>query len=254
MSYNVCRLWCRSPGGDVWRRGRAANVVAVFSLPEMGGGFCRKKGNKRKHLLGVCLSFVFARPPAQRLPLPPPPFGPANPFRDHITCSFGGAPVEYMKKDKTRKRFITPPSTNHPHSPAHSSRKPPPKLYHLFFSPVAGHDNKKKKKQELLEEYDSDKSGTLSFSEFVELWSDELLDAEDDELMFQRAFQFFDKDGNGDISLDEFREVLTELGDPLKESELDLFFRLVDKNGGEPHDLELNSRHTPHVLQSQTAA
>jgi hypothetical protein len=36
--------------------------------------------------------------------------------------------------------------------------------------------------------------------------------AEDDELMFQRAFQFFDKDGNGDISLDEFREVLTELG------------------------------------------
>jgi Ca2+-binding EF-hand superfamily protein len=35
----------------------------------------------------------------------------------------------------------------------------------------------------------------LSFSEFIELWSDELLDAEDDELMFQRAFQFFDKDG-----------------------------------------------------------
>jgi hypothetical protein len=29
-----------------------------------------------------------------------------------------------------------------------------------------------------LEEYDSDKSGTLSFGEFIELWSDELLDAE----------------------------------------------------------------------------
>jgi len=85
--------------------------------------------------------------------------------------------------------------------------------------------------QELLDEYDADKSGTLSFSEFVTLWSDELMDAQDDEIMFQRAFQFFDKDGNGDISLNEFREVLTELGDPLKESELDLFFRLVDKNG-----------------------
>lgn len=85
--------------------------------------------------------------------------------------------------------------------------------------------------QELLDEYDADKSGTLSFEEFVTLWMDELMDAQDDEIMFQRAFQFFDKDGNGDISLNEFREVLTELGDPLKESELDLFFRLVDKNG-----------------------
>eukprot|EP00227_Mantoniella_beaufortii_P008353 CAMPEP_0197591140 /NCGR_PEP_ID=MMETSP1326-20131121/12894_1 /TAXON_ID=1155430 /ORGANISM="Genus nov. species nov., Strain RCC2288" /LENGTH=209 /DNA_ID=CAMNT_0043156511 /DNA_START=219 /DNA_END=844 /DNA_ORIENTATION=- len=84
---------------------------------------------------------------------------------------------------------------------------------------------------ELLALYDADQSGTLSFAEFVQLWSDELLDAEDDELMFQRAFQFFDKDGNGDISLDEFREVLTELGDPLEKAELDLFFRLVDKNG-----------------------
>lgn len=85
--------------------------------------------------------------------------------------------------------------------------------------------------QELLDEYDADKSGSLSFEEFITLWMGEIMDAQDDEIMFQRAFQFFDKDGNGDISLNEFREVLTELGDPLKESELDLFFRLVDKNG-----------------------
>jgi len=84
---------------------------------------------------------------------------------------------------------------------------------------------------ELLAEYDSDNSGSLSFEEFCHLWMETAVEAEDDEVMFQRAFQFFDKDGNGDISLAEFREVLTELGDPLKDEELQLFFRLVDKNG-----------------------
>ena len=60
---------------------------------------------------------------------------------------------------------------------------------------------------------------------------DRELDAvEGDATLFKRAFEFFDKDGNGDISLSEFSGVLTDLGEPLTKEECDLFFKLVDKN------------------------
>ena len=85
--------------------------------------------------------------------------------------------------------------------------------------------------EDLLRQYDADQSGTLCFSEFVDLWINELDDVESDETLFKRAFEFFDKDGNGDISLSEFSDVLTNLGDPLTKEECDLFFKLVDKNG-----------------------
>jgi calmodulin len=85
--------------------------------------------------------------------------------------------------------------------------------------------------EDLLRQYDADQSGTLCFSEFVHLWINELDDVESDETLFKRAFEFFDKDGNGDISLSEFSDVLTDLGDPLTKEECDLFFKLVDKNG-----------------------
>lgn len=85
--------------------------------------------------------------------------------------------------------------------------------------------------EDLLRQYDADQSGTLCFSEFVDLWINELDDVESDETLFKRAFEFFDKDGNGDISLSEFSDVLTDLGDPLTKEECDLFFKLVDKNG-----------------------
>jgi Ca2+-binding EF-hand superfamily protein len=84
---------------------------------------------------------------------------------------------------------------------------------------------------DLLKQYDYDNSGTLSFAEFVALWSEELQDVESDDKMFKRAFEFFDKDGNGNITLSEFKEVLTDLGDPLKDEECKLFFKLVDKDG-----------------------
>jgi len=87
------------------------------------------------------------------------------------------------------------------------------------------------KVKQLMQRYDHDKSGDLNFSEFVDLFAHELLEAESDESMFKRAFQFFDADGSGDIALSEFRKVLTELGDPLSKQELEKFFELVDADG-----------------------
>ena len=84
--------------------------------------------------------------------------------------------------------------------------------------------------QELLEEYDADDSGALSFAEFARLYVEELESVEEADKLFKNAFQFFDKDGNGEISLVEFREVLTQLGDPMGDDEVSLFFKLVDRN------------------------
>ena len=84
--------------------------------------------------------------------------------------------------------------------------------------------------EDLLRQYDADQSGTMCFSEFVRLWINELDAVEGDATLFKRAFEFFDKDGNGDISLSEFSDVLTDLGEPLTKEECDLFFKLVDKN------------------------
>ena len=84
--------------------------------------------------------------------------------------------------------------------------------------------------QELLEEYDADNSGALSFAEFARLYFEELESVEEADKLFKNSFQFFDKDGNGEISLVEFREVLTQLGDPMDDDEVSLFFKLVDRN------------------------
>jgi calmodulin len=104
--------------------------------------------------------------------------------------------------------------------------------------------------QELLEEYDADNSGALSFAEFARLYVEELESVEEAD---KSAFQFFDKDGNGEISLVEFRQVLTQLGDPMPEEEVNTFFKLVDRNndGKLQYDeflemvLEGNSQETP---------
>ena len=53
---------------------------------------------------------------------------------------------------------------------------------------------------------------------------------EEADKLFKNAFQFFDKDGNGEGRLVEFREVLTRLGDPMGDDEVSLFFKLVDRN------------------------
>lgn len=84
--------------------------------------------------------------------------------------------------------------------------------------------------QDLLEEYDADDSGALSFAEFARLYVEELESVEEADRLFKNAFQFFDKDGNGEISLVEFRTVLTQLGDPMDDEEVSLFFKLVDRN------------------------
>lgn len=86
--------------------------------------------------------------------------------------------------------------------------------------------------EELVRIADADQSGELSFTEFVDLWYSTLQESEMEMQLIEKAFSFLDKDGNGELSLVEFREAMVELGNqPLTDKECEEFFRLVDGNG-----------------------
>ena len=55
-------------------------------------------------------------------------------------------------------------------------------------------------------------------------------DLNDEEEILRRAFQFFDKDGNGEISVTELRTTMHELGDLLTEEEIASFMAIMDVN------------------------
>jgi len=71
---------------------------------------------------------------------------------------------------------------------------------------------------------------SLVFEEFVTVWSESLKTQKTQEDILQRAFQYFDRDGNGKLDKSEFMEVLTKLGDPLSEEQVNTFFDAVDDN------------------------
>jgi Ca2+-binding EF-hand superfamily protein len=53
----------------------------------------------------------------------------------------------------------------------------------------------------------------------------------DFEAELKSAFEVFDHDRSGTISLDELRRVMTSFGEMLSEDELDAMIKEVDKNG-----------------------
>jgi calmodulin len=100
-----------------------------------------------------------------------------------------------------------------------------------------GQDLTRKEVEDMIKDLDVDGSGFLSFEEFVTLMTtqtvEEVVSVEDEVI---RAFRTFDKDGNGKISMSEFRFILTKLGDKMPENEVDEVFKEADLN----HDGVLN--------------
>eukprot|EP00232_Nephroselmis_pyriformis_P003749 CAMPEP_0182913788 /NCGR_PEP_ID=MMETSP0034_2-20130328/38219_1 /TAXON_ID=156128 /ORGANISM="Nephroselmis pyriformis, Strain CCMP717" /LENGTH=280 /DNA_ID=CAMNT_0025050517 /DNA_START=151 /DNA_END=990 /DNA_ORIENTATION=+ len=74
---------------------------------------------------------------------------------------------------------------------------------------------------------------SISFQEFLLLWykHKEELKIDDLKVMLKDAFQYLDQDESGSLSFEEFKEVLTEVGDGLSNEECRLFFESVDKSG-----------------------
>ncbi|GFH09877.1 uncharacterized protein HaLaN_05102, partial [Haematococcus lacustris] len=70
----------------------------------------------------------------------------------------------------------------------------------------------------------------ITFPQVCHVWHSMLQDLTDEDAILRRAFQYFDKDGNGEISVIELRTTMHELGDLLTESELLSFMQVMDAN------------------------
>jgi len=78
----------------------------------------------------------------------------------------------------------------------------------------------------MIQEVDKDGSGTIDFREFLGLMEKKLRENDtEDELI--EAFRVFDRDGNGLISAQELRFVITTAGEKLQEEEIDELIREV---------------------------
>jgi len=84
-------------------------------------------------------------------------------------------------------------------------------------------------------------TGELKFEEFCKLASRFLEEETDTEAIQQElreAFRLYDKEGNGYITTDVFRDILHELDDALSPEELDMIIEEVDTDGSGTLDFE----------------
>ena len=100
-----------------------------------------------------------------------------------------------------------------------------------------GYPMKKSEAQKLIAEIDDNGDGELDFEEFVTLMEKQTsyVDETDEDLVL-KAFKAFDRDLDGKITNNEFKYILTQMGqegDKLTEDELNYLFNesKLDKNG-----------------------
>ena len=72
-------------------------------------------------------------------------------------------------------------------------------------------------------------SRIIEFVDFLELWAKHT--AGDLDVTIKEAFNLFDKDGSGTISLEEFRNVMTSEGAQMTDEEIDKMIQIVDMDG-----------------------
>ncbi|KAG8530281.1 uncharacterized protein KY384_004783 [Bacidia gigantensis] len=84
--------------------------------------------------------------------------------------------------------------------------------------------------EDLMNEIDTDRSGTISFEEFTTIMAHKLSPV-DAETELRAAFDVFDKDGNGTISTEELRQLMKSIGEDLNDTEIEEMVREADRDG-----------------------
>ncbi|XP_031779879.1 troponin C, isoallergen Bla g 6.0101 isoform X2 [Nasonia vitripennis] len=105
---------------------------------------------------------------------------------------------------------------------------------------MLGHELNDETLRQIIAEVDVDASGELEFGEFCTL-AGRFLVEEDTEAMAQElreAFRLYDKEGNGYITTEVFRDILHELDDQIPPEELDLMIEEIDTDGSGTLDFD----------------
>jgi len=87
--------------------------------------------------------------------------------------------------------------------------------------------------KDLISEIDSGIDNTIDFPEFLGLMSKQMKNEREAPNEIQDAFKLFDKQNKGEVSVQEFKHVLTTIGEKLTEDEVDDMIKEagIDKNG-----------------------
>ena len=88
-----------------------------------------------------------------------------------------------------------------------------------------------------LHDADDDNNGTLDFAEFLVMMEHKMNEV-DHEAEMRSVFKVYDRDGNGTISADELKYMMTQLGEPLTDAEVDEFIRVADVDNDGQIDYE----------------
>ncbi len=94
-----------------------------------------------------------------------------------------------------------------------------------------GQDLTRREVEDMIKDLDSDGSGTLTFEEFITFMQTQVVEEklsviEEDEVI--AAFKSFDVDHDGSINMQEFKTILTKLGDRFTDEECMAVFREAD--------------------------
>ncbi|XP_011261323.1 troponin C-like [Camponotus floridanus] len=106
---------------------------------------------------------------------------------------------------------------------------------------MLGHQINSEELNEIIYEVDTWGTGELKFEEFCQVAShflEEDTNAEAVQEELREAFRLYDKEGNGYITTDVFRDILHELDDGLSPEELDMIIDEVDADGSGTVDFD----------------
>eukprot|EP00873_Tetraselmis_striata_P038288 jgi/Tetstr1/458552/TSEL_044955.t1 len=115
-----------------------------------------------------------------------------------------------------------------------------------------GHCPNEEYLEQMLEELGIDKKSTFTFGDTCFVWQKFIQNYDDELKLLQKAFQFFDKDNNGSLSVEEFRTANRELGNLLTDEEIMSFVEIVDvtQDGDIQYDELLASLMTQYTTVS----
>ena len=96
-----------------------------------------------------------------------------------------------------------------------------------------GHNPTEEELQDIINKVDTDDSGTMECDEFLLVMSTRMNHLVDIEHELIEAFKVFDRNGNGLVSGEEVRHVMTYLGEEISNEDIDEIIaqHLLDKNG-----------------------